>query len=151
MNPSATFWEWAAAAYARPGVEAELLALQDQHGQCVAHLLWAAWLAAFGRGASTEALAAGAALTKAWESDVTGPLRQVRRRLKNRGGEALCNQVKAAELAAEKVLMERLEGLAAASPGPSPPSITQALGDAAVRWSAPAPAARLEALAQALD
>jgi uncharacterized protein (TIGR02444 family) len=151
MNPSMTFWDWAAAAYARPDAEAALLALQDEHGQCVVHLLWIAWMAALGKGASGEGLAAGAALARTWDVDVTGPLRQVRRRLKNRGGQALYDQVKAAEMAAEKVLMERLEGLAAASPGPAAASMSQALGDAAARWGPPAPMDRIEALAGALD
>jgi uncharacterized protein (TIGR02444 family) len=150
MNPSVTFWDWALAAYERPGVQEALLSLQDEHGQGAVHLLWCAWLSAFGKGASRETLAAGAAMAKAWEAEITDPLRDIRRRVKEQGGEALYARMKATELAAEKVLMERLEGLAADGPEAAPVSLGQALGAAVVRWGTPVPTSAIETLARTL-
>jgi hypothetical protein len=36
-------WDWALAAYGRPGVPEAALALQDRHGQNTSFLLWAVW------------------------------------------------------------------------------------------------------------
>ncbi len=109
------FWDWAVATYARPGVAEASLRLQDEHGQCVPLLLWAAW-------AGEPGLAMEAALlARAW-LPVIEPLRGVRRRLKvevSAGDEtdrlALRNDVKGVELRAEKALMARLAILI---PGP---------------------------------
>ena len=99
------FWDWAIAAYARPGVAEACLDLQDTHCQNVPLLLWAIW-----RGGDVMA---AVAVAREWEGEVVGPLRGVRRRLKGRAGaEDLRGQVKAVELAAERSLMTALEGLA---------------------------------------
>ena len=99
------FWDWAVAAYARPGVAEACLDLQDTHGQNVPLLLWALW-----RGGDVTA---AVTMARSWEKDVTGPLRGVRRRLKGRtGAEALRDRVKAVELEAERVLMSALEAVA---------------------------------------
>ena len=44
-----SFWDWAVEAYGRPGVDGLCIEAQDQHGQSVPYLLWAAWLDAEGR------------------------------------------------------------------------------------------------------
>ena len=103
------FWDWAVAAYARPGVAEACLDLQETGGQNVPLLLWAVW-----RGGD---VAAAVALARSWEDEVVGPLRGVRRRLKGRpGAEALRERVKAVELEAERSLMLALEAVA----GPAP-------------------------------
>lgn len=109
-----SLWTWALAAYARPGVQAACLELQDHHGQNVCYLLWAVWA----RTADPALLRRGALMTRSWDSAVTGPLREARRALKpvrpgfaDRGREALRDDVKTAELAAERALFEALEGL----------------------------------------
>jgi uncharacterized protein (TIGR02444 family) len=111
-----TLWEWAGEAWRRPGVEALCLELQDARSQSAPYLLWAAWAAAAGRHLNDEQLATGAAIARAWDEDVIGHLRAARRALRapaegddTRGFSPLRAQVKAAELAAERLLMESLE------------------------------------------
>ena len=101
------FWDWAVAVYARPGVAAACLDLQDAYGQNVPLLLWALWRG----GDVTRAIA----VARSWEDEVVAPLRGVRRRLKGRAGaEGLREHVKAVELEAERTLMAELEPLAGA-------------------------------------
>jgi uncharacterized protein (TIGR02444 family) len=107
------FWDWALSVYARQPVAVACLHLQDDHDQNVPFLLWAAWAALEGRPVD---LPRAAALVRAWEAEVGAPLREVRRALKparvdvaDAARQALREQVKAAELAGEKVLMESLE------------------------------------------
>jgi len=103
------FWDWAVAAYARPGVAEACLELQDTSGQNVPLLLWAVW-----RGGD---VAAAVGLARAWDDEVVGPLRGVRRRLKGgAGAEALSERVKAVELEAERTLMLALEAVAGSVP-----------------------------------
>ncbi len=120
-----SLWDWAVEAYGRD--PAAWLALQDDHGQNVPLLLWAAWA-----GTSEAAvLDRGAAVAREWEGSVTGPLRGVRRRLEPG---AVREAVKAAELAAERVLLERLEPLAPRAEGD--PAAAMAAASAA--WGRPA-------------
>jgi uncharacterized protein (TIGR02444 family) len=143
-------WDWAVAAYARPGVEPACLTLQDDHGQNVSFLLWAAWA----RTADPARLAQAADIARRWEVLTLGPIRLVRRALKlgfpgvpDLAREALREDVKAAELRAERVLLEALEAL---TPGPGAAPALQALQAATVAWGNAAPAKALAALAAAL-
>lgn len=143
-------WEWASAVYARPGVEAACLRLQDEHGQNVAYLLWAVW-------AGTEdaaVLGAGAELARAWDAAALLPLRQARRGLKAdlppvdaAARQALRDDVKAAELMAERILLEALAGLSPTRVGEIP---IAALEAASAAWGRPAPRYVLAELAAAL-
>ena len=110
------FWDWAGEAYARSGVEPLCLELQDDHLQSVPYLLWAAWAAATGRVLTDQQLHTAAEVAKALDEDVIGHLRAARRALRppeagadTRGFPQLRQQVKAAELGAERMLMESLE------------------------------------------
>jgi uncharacterized protein (TIGR02444 family) len=130
-------WDWALTAYARPGVAAICLALQDGHDQNVPLLLAAAWAASEGR---TLDLDRAVAVARAWEADVVGPLRSARRGLKisqspipDSGREALRETVKAVELEAERLLLAALESLA--WPGEAAP-LEPALAAVAARWGA---------------
>jgi uncharacterized protein (TIGR02444 family) len=143
-------WPWAVAAYARPGVAEACLRLQDEQAQNVCLLLWAAW-----SGADADALARGAVLARRWEGEVVGPLRQARRALKPAAPgidavsrEALRAQVKAAELAAERVLLEALATIARRRTvaGATKPALKAAVQ----AWGRPASATALAALAAAL-
>ena len=147
-----SYWDWAIEVHGREGVDGALNALQDDHGQCVAYLLWAAWAAHEGRVLPPEILAQGAALARHWEAAATGPLRAARRNLKapappipEEARGALREQVRKAEFAAERLLMDTLEGLA-----PQPESgagdIAEALIAAALAWSRQVPEAELRAL-----
>ncbi len=149
-------WDWALAAYARPGVEPACLELQDRHGQSVPYLLWAAWAAAEGRALPPALLEQAAAMAGAWEAAASGPLRQARRALKapvrcvpDVDRQALRAQVKALELRTEQILMTALEALAPEASGPPLP-LEPALLQAGRMGDAPAPAAALQRLAQAL-
>ncbi len=147
-----SLWDWAVAVHQAPGVDPMLIALQDDHGQCVSYLLWAAWTAKQGLAAD---FAPAARLARDWERDVTGPLRTARRNLKRPwppmddvAREDLRSRVKAEEFDAEKLL---LETMAAA---PSTPAILDPRGQllaAAEVWSTPAPTAAIDRLARILD
>ncbi|MBI1406400.1 MAG: TIGR02444 family protein [Caulobacter sp.] len=145
-----SFWDWALAAYDRPGTPEACLSLQDDHGQQTAYLLWAAWAAP-----DEKTLARGAELARHWDLTILGPLRQSRRSLKpalapveDAARLALREEVKAVELGAERLLMQTLETLA----GPKPPGADAlaALILAAGVWGDPPPRPALESLARAL-
>jgi uncharacterized protein (TIGR02444 family) len=145
-----SFWDWALAAYDRPGVAEACLALQDEHGQQTAFLLWAAW-AAPDRGS----LETGAELARHWDRAILGPLRQSRRALKPAlrpvdDGQrlALREDIKAAELKAERLLMETLEGLSSRQAGPE--AALAAMVEAGKAWGDPPPTEAVETLARAL-
>jgi uncharacterized protein (TIGR02444 family) len=150
------FWDWALSAYARPGVAQACLDLQDDYGQCTPYLLWAAWAAQGGRGLDQGTLAKGADLARRWEPAFITPVRAVRRALKptldgvaDDLREALREQVKAVELAAEKTLMLSLEALALGAPSGSV-TVQQALEQATALWTPSAPKNSLMGLSQHL-
>lgn len=99
-------------AYSGDGVAEACLSLQDDDGQNVPLLLWAAWHGA----PLNQALALKAAdVARIWSGEVIVPLRILRRRLKNTltdGDEAqrlpLREKIKGLELAAERALMDQL-------------------------------------------
>ena len=151
-----TLWDWALYAYARPGVADACLELQDDHGQCVPYLLWAAWAAADGRALDPTTLARGAVLARAWNEAAVGPLRQARRRMKSPladltddARESARAQVKAAELAAEQALTQALDALSPPGCGSIFP-LAPALADAASAWGSQPSRHALLALAESL-
>lgn len=150
-------WPWAVAAYARPGVEAAALELQDIHGQNTCLLLWAAWAAAHGRPLPEAAVEEAADIARAWEVAAVGPLRTLRRSLKKpipdieaEAREALRSQVKAVELGAERALLEALEPVAPKPAGPALP-IDAALIAAARAWGRTTPRVALTSFAAMLS
>lgn len=109
-----SLWDWALDAYGRPGVAEAALAAQDRDGRIVSFLLWKAWA---DPDAATEAR--GAEIARAWSRAAIVPLREARRALKapappvdDAAREGLREQVRAAELQAERLLLETLERLA---------------------------------------
>ena len=139
-------WDFAVAIHAEPGVDAGLLDLQDNHGQCVSYLLWAVWTARMGRPVSQAQRASAAELARAWESEVGGPLRAARRNLKrsrppmsDEAREALRSQVKAVEMDAERALIEALEATTSAGSGSGAADVAERLGAAMAAWSPTAP------------
>jgi uncharacterized protein (TIGR02444 family) len=150
------FWDWALAAYRGPGVSEACLTLQDTHGQNVPLLLWAAWTAATGRTLDEDIIEAACDTARAWDAAAVGPLRAVRRTLKapipdisDAGREALRDQVKTVELAAERALMADLEALIPESE--RAPSATQdALVAVARAWTRVVPRPALVTLAERL-
>lgn len=102
--------------YAEPGVEACCLELQDSHGLNVNLILLALWLGSTGKGVAGERLWRTVVdETTRWDADAVRPLRAVRRRLRasaseDGGVDALRRCVAECELAAEYLLLDRLEG-----------------------------------------
>ena len=150
------FWEWSGDAYARGGVEPLCLELQDTHLQSVPYLLWAAWAASTGRVLNEQQLHTGAEIAKAWEEDVIGHLRAARRALRppeagadTRGFPELRQQVKGAELAAERLLMESLE-MTAPPRTRTPEKVAPALVRATLAFGRVVPAELLNDLAERL-
>ena len=143
-------WDWALEAYAQPGVPEACLVLQDAHGQNTSLLLWAVYAEV----KDPALLARAAEATRAWDRTALVPLRDVRRALKpplppfdDAARAALREDVKALELAAERLLLETLETLSASRGGAHALDALQAASKA---WGAPAPANALAALAAAL-
>ena len=143
-------WEWMLEAYARPGVPEACLALQDQHGQNTSFLLWAIYAEA----QDPELLAQAAEFTRAWDRTALVPLREVRRGLKaplppasDDAREGLREEVKALELAAERLLLETLQGLGKGQGGAAK---LEALEAASQAWHKPAPREARAELAAAL-
>jgi uncharacterized protein (TIGR02444 family) len=122
-------WRFALPFYAREGVSAACLTLQDKLGVDV-NILLAATYAAVERGVTLDPhdLAALDALIRDWRSEVIQPLRRVRTRMKSGPApapsavtEALRNRIKAAELAAEQIELAVLhDGLGERAPSTTP-------------------------------
>lgn len=114
MDKFSTFAE---TLYARPGVEAACLDLQDRRGFDVTLLLHACWLGTRSIALSPGQAAALVSATVPWRFEVVRPLRRLRRRLKHGlagmprvQSDRVREQVKAAELAAERAMLAVLEG-----------------------------------------
>ena len=131
-------WEWAVAAYARPGAKNALLELQHGAGADVVLILWRLWLAERGRRPTADALHEAIALSGDWRAGVVAPLRAARGALKTpidhvdeTGAATLRRRVLEVELAAEKLQLEALAGLDT-RPDPAsgaPPSVAAALAE----------------------
>lgn len=144
-----SLWDWTLATYGKPGVPEATLVLQDEHGFNTAFLLWAIWA-----NPDRETLANGVQTTVLWDETVLWPLRNVRRGLKHSrrpfddaAREGLREDVKAAELRAERVLMETLESLAGPAVESDPAG---ALTRAAMAWCGQSPTAAMDQLVRAL-
>jgi uncharacterized protein (TIGR02444 family) len=127
--PADRFWRFSLALYGRPGVADACVALQDRDGLDVNVVLWCCWHASEGRALDIAELAAADAQVAPWRTGVVEPLRAVRRRLKltrpgpvDEGREALRQQVKSAELEAEKHEQAALTAAAVGAPVSEPPT-----------------------------
>jgi uncharacterized protein (TIGR02444 family) len=81
--PAHAFWDFSLALYAKPGVAAACLALQERHGIDVNTLMFCVWLGESGRGpAAPAALDAAFAAVASWHAQVVRTLRPLRQRLK---------------------------------------------------------------------
>ncbi len=145
-----SLWDWTLEAYGQTGVPEACLTLQDEYGQNTSLLLWAVWAET----ADPDLLARAAEAAHRWEDVALVPLRAVRRALKpplppidDGAREALRDDVKSAELRAERLLMETLEAMGGHRGGAH---ALAALEAASKAWGKPAPANALAALAAAL-
>jgi uncharacterized protein (TIGR02444 family) len=106
------FWAFSLDAYARPGVAAACLRLQDELGLDVNLLLLCCWLARSGRGRlSEDDLAAAEARAAPWRREIVEPLRAIRRALKamvDAASPSLYAEIKRLELRAEREEQRRI-------------------------------------------
>ena len=104
-----SFWDFSLAVYHRPGVAEACLALQDRHGLDVNLLLLCCWNGSEGRRLDAEDFARLGESVGGWQDSVVGPLRGVRRWLKDLPDaaspqfDALRQAVKDCELEAERI------------------------------------------------
>ncbi len=110
---SSDLWSFATALYARPGVEAACLSLQQQ-GADVCLLLCAAWLQQQNVVCTPERVDALGAIAGPWQQDVVTPIRQLRQGWREAAAHdkalmALREQVKVLELHAEQQQLKRLQ------------------------------------------
>ena len=143
-------WPWAVDAYGRPEVASAALALQDDHGQCVPLLLWAAWA----RPVDSDLIGRAVSLARTWEAAAILPLRTARRGLKAAlpGGddaarEALRARVKAEELEAERLLLSALATLGQAGGA----TLETSLAATAAAWGGQVETLAVERLSRALQ
>lgn len=111
-----SLWEFALSLYACPGVEAACLRLQDNAGMDVCELLWSCWLEHHGLTLADD-VEQRLSQVRAWQRDMTYPLRRQRRVLKaavNATPELaqLRLTIKNAELLAEQEALRQLQQLA---------------------------------------
>jgi uncharacterized protein (TIGR02444 family) len=108
VDAAAEFWRFSLTVYARPGVAASCLALQDRLGLDVNLLLFCCWAAARGHRLEPAEIAAAEAASGAWQRDIVTPLRGIRRQLAQptaldpADAAALYAKAKQLELAAEE-------------------------------------------------
>ncbi|MEE2566545.1 TIGR02444 family protein [Hyphobacterium marinum] len=120
------FWDWSLDCYASPGVKDALLVLQDRHGLDVNLMLWCLWLAEKGREPG-PALSPAIDIAQDWTRRVTGPVRSARREARKADDAAdLYQGLLSCELAAERVLQDRLVEFWPHCPATSAPPELQA-------------------------
>ncbi|MFC3285655.1 TIGR02444 family protein [Litchfieldella rifensis] len=117
-------WDHALALYAQPEVMTACLYLQDDAGVDVCELLWVCWLQVHGLTLDDDV---DSALddVRAWQTEMTLPLRRQRRALKKRaltnpGLAELRETIQRAELLAERETLVRLQTLAERGQGIRP-------------------------------
>lgn len=141
-----TLWDWAGAAWSRPGVGAAFLALQDREGQSVPLLLWAVWRLETSGGVDAVAADDAASLCRAMDETVIGPLRAARRDAALLDRERLL----ANELKAEHELIDRLERLGIGRPVEAKRAAADLLAAVSMRWGRPLAPSAFDALLEAL-
>lgn len=110
-----SLWDFALALYARDGVEAACLTLQDEAGADVCELMWHCWLDSHGLVAN-DAREAPLGEIRDWQAEVTQSIRHLRRRLKPHAQQSknmatLRGHLKEAELLAEQETLCQLQAL----------------------------------------
>jgi uncharacterized protein (TIGR02444 family) len=124
--PENALWRFALAFYAQPNVSAALLGLQDSAGCDINLILFALWLGVSGRSRLTsEALDTADRLAWPIRSAVVEPLRALRRKLRSDPDadiQRLREGVKALELEAEKLILDRLARTAEAPSSATDPA-----------------------------
>jgi uncharacterized protein (TIGR02444 family) len=124
IDDGQAFWGFALSAYAREGVAAECLALQDRHGACVMLLLFLCWRATQCMTLDAAALREAGLRIAVHERHLGAPLRAARRALAApaRGDWPWLQQARArlgaVELASERLQARALAAVAHTAPAP---------------------------------
>jgi uncharacterized protein (TIGR02444 family) len=112
LSDDEALWRFSLAFYRRSGVSEALIALQDRADLDVNLMLFALWVGVSGRGRLfKEGLKIADRIARPIRADIVEPLRALRRRLKpdpDADVQRLREGIKALELAAEKVIQDRL-------------------------------------------
>lgn len=134
-------WDFALAAWERPGVAETCLELQDRHGQCVPLLIWLAWAHAEARAPDVETTGRAMRLARDLDAAVVTPLRGAGRALKpaiadldDDARKRLRAAARALELNAERTLLEALEAVTPAPAGRSEEPLAEALSGLLLAW-----------------
>jgi uncharacterized protein (TIGR02444 family) len=126
LPDSEALWRFSLAFYARPGVSEALIALQDRARCDVNLMLFALWRGVSGRIRLTkEELAIAVRMARPIGADIVEPLRALRRKLSSdldADVQRLREGIKALELAAEKVIQDRLGRTARPALGDTDPA-----------------------------
>ena len=116
LSNEEALWRCSLAFYARPNVSEALIRLQDRAGCDVNLMLFMLWLGLSGRRPLTrEDLLAAEGITAPIRFDLVEPLRSLRRKLRSNPDpqiQRLCEKSKQLELAAERIVQNRLAQLA---------------------------------------
>lgn len=112
MSQNNVFWDYSLSLYAKPGIEAWCLGLQDSYGANVNVVLFCCYVGTSGTQLSAKMLADVDKRIQLWDQEIITPLRDVRRRLKDTplpgDPQVVGGIVKQAEHAAEKQLQNLL-------------------------------------------
>ena len=118
---SGDLWEFSLKLYAEPGVAASCLSLQDQHGYDVNLVLFCIWYGCRHGELTDDLLKTALETSDHWRETVVRPLRSLRTQLKRDLKEGayssssetsvLREQIKTAELNAERIQQQELEKL----------------------------------------
>lgn len=122
MQSPEKFWDFSNRIYAREGVSASCLALQDRHGLDVNVLLYCCWYGVHYGRFDSDCFGSLMQLSEMWTDHVVRPLREIRRWLKREDHGAELNipldlkkayreDIKAIELRAEQLEQDALETL----------------------------------------
>jgi len=127
------FWTFSLGYYRGAGVSEACLELQDNCGVDVNLVLFLLWLASQKRRLAPDPVKRLADKVRPWQTDVIGPIRTLRRRLKgyapllDRGAaELFRTRIKAIELESERLQQEAMYALAAGLPSEPAPSAASA-------------------------
>lgn len=118
LDDRSNLWDFSLRQYACAGVADACLRLQDEYEVNVNVLLWCLWLEQRGITLDAARLRSAQKRIRDWDEYYVVPLRQLRRRMKVEFGtadadiELVRQQIKQAELLAEKQLQSLLETLA---------------------------------------
>jgi uncharacterized protein (TIGR02444 family) len=139
--PANPFWEYSAALYRHPEVEAACLELQRRHGLDVNLVLLCCWQGSLGGALDVGSLRAAQEAVASWQAEVVRPLRALRQRLKVRLAEpepgsiaalwpglagTLRSRALALEIDGERLAQLALTRALAGRPGGAPPGVALA-------------------------